>query len=570
MLRYHLVLPPLLRSNRPMESIQNETLDTLQELVRLQADFIVETQLASGAIPWYRGGITDPWDHVEGAIALDLAGRFDRAEAAYCWSRDKQNPDGSWYSSYVDDKPQDLVKDTNFASYIATGMWFHYLASGDMDFLRHMWPMVEGGVDFAVNSQRPTGEVPWALDDDGNAWPGAILTSSCCTWHSIRNALRISETLGRGKPEWNVAADSLLAAINERPDLFDNMGENERRYSMNWFYPILTGVMKGEEAGRHVESEWTDFVIENWGCRVAADEDVTAVAETSELIIALALIGEHVKAKLLLDWTLRLRDNESGFCRGVKLPEQEAWPQERATWTSAALIMAIAAVAKACAGYCNADPGQGAGGDVEKAQSPKEVPTDFVGYEVLVDFMRDRALQELEGDLVEIGAFMGGGTAKLAEFAREHGKKVYAVDIFDPRRDSTPDTSGARMCDIYEAFLQGRSQLEVYREATHGLDNITTIDKDSRDVRFPEGQKFVFGFIDGNHHPEYVRNDFHLVWGNLVPGGALGFHDYNFDLPEVTRTIDELVDEHREEIGDVIEIRERHVILLTKKRQSPL
>ena len=348
MLRYHLVLPlASLRSNKPMEFMLKETLDTLQELVRLQADFIVETQLASGAIPWYRGGIADPWDHVEGAIALDLAGRLDHAEAAYGWSRDKQNPDGSWYSSYVDDKPQDLVKDTNFASYIATGMWFHYLASRDTDFLRQMWPMVERGVDFAVNSQRPTGEVPWALDDDGNAWPGAILTSSCCTWHSIRNAIRISETLGTGKPEWNAAADSLLTAINEHPDLFDKMGENERRYSMNWFYPILTGVMKGEEAGRRIDSEWTDFVIENWGCRVAADEDVTAVAETSELIIALALIGEHVKAKLLLDWTLRLRDNESGFCRGVKLPEQEAWPKERATWTSAALIMAIAAVAKA-------------------------------------------------------------------------------------------------------------------------------------------------------------------------------------------------------------------------------
>ena len=145
-----------------MESMQKEALATHRELVELQADFIVETQLPSGAIPWYRGGVTDPWDHVECAIALSLAGRFDSAGAAYGWSRDAQNPDGSWYSSYVDDRPQDLVKDTNFASYIATGMWFHYLASEDIGFLHRLWPIAERGVDFAVHSQRPTGEIPWA------------------------------------------------------------------------------------------------------------------------------------------------------------------------------------------------------------------------------------------------------------------------------------------------------------------------------------------------------------------------------------------------------------------------
>ena len=190
---------------------------------------------------------------------------------------------------------------------------------------------------------------------------------------------------------------------------------------------------------------------------------------------------------------------------------------------------------------------------------------DFVGYEALVTFMSDRALQALDGDVVEIGAFMGGGTAKLAAFAREHGKRVYAIDLFDPARDTTQDTSGTRMCDIYQAFLQGRSQHEAYMEATQGFDNIVTINKDSREVHFSPEQKFIFGFIDGNHHPEYVRNDFDLVWPNLVPGGVLGFHDYGFDLPEVTRTIDELIGEHVEEIANTLEMKDRHIILLTKK-----
>lgn len=197
--------------------------------------------------------------------------------------------------------------------------------------------------------------------------------------------------------------------------------------------------------------------------------------------------------------------------------------------------------------------------------SPEDATNDFVGYEVLIDFIKERALQELEGDIVEIGVFMGGGTIKLAKFAQKYGKKVYAVDIFDPRSDKTHDTSGARMCDIYEAFLQGRSQREVYRQATSVFDNIITIDKDSKEVEFPREQVFIFGFIDGNHQPEYVRNDFYLIWRNLVPGGVLGFHDYDFDLPEVTEAIDRLLDEHKDEVSEVHEIKERHIVLLTKK-----
>ena len=164
---------------------------------------------------------------------------------------------------------------------------------------------------------------------------------------------------------------------------------------------------------------------------------------------------------------------------------------------------------------------------------------------------------------------MGGGTVKLAKFAAKYGKKVYAIDIFDPRCDKTPDKNGVKMCDIYEAFLQGRSQLEVYQQATNGFDNIVTINKNSKKVRFPRGQKFVFGFIDGNHQPDYVINDFNLIWHRLVLGGSIGFHDYNFDLPEVTKAIDGLIYKHKDEISEVHEIKQSHIVVLTKRKGLP-
>jgi cephalosporin hydroxylase len=183
--------------------------------------------------------------------------------------------------------------------------------------------------------------------------------------------------------------------------------------------------------------------------------------------------------------------------------------------------------------------------------------------------MQERALQKLEGDIIEIGAFMGGGTVKLAKFARKHGKKVYVVDIFEPSLDQTVSPGGVTACDVYQAYLEGRSMLEVYREATRDFDNIITIKEDSMKVRFPEEQRFIFGFVDGCHQRAYVENDFHIIWPNLVSGGAIGLHDYKYDdWPEVTRAIDALMDEHRNEISEAHEIAGSYgisSILLVKK-----
>ncbi|MFC1943907.1 class I SAM-dependent methyltransferase [Chloroflexota bacterium] len=204
----------------------------------------------------------------------------------------------------------------------------------------------------------------------------------------------------------------------------------------------------------------------------------------------------------------------------------------------------------------------------EQRDISKSLKADFVGYEVLIEFIRARGLQYVEGDLVEIGAFMGGGTAKLAKFAHRYGKRVFAVDIFDPGCDRTRDISGNAMGDIYRALLRGRSQFEVYEENTRGLANIVTIKGDSNDIDFTRGQRFIFGFIDGNHRPDYVRNDFDIVWPCLVPGGVLALHDYGGELPQVTGTIDALADEHSSQIDGTYYIKDRDIIMLVKAKAT--
>jgi len=46
------------------------------------ADFIAALQKENGEIPWSAGGKTDPWDHIESAMGLSIAGYLHQAERA--------------------------------------------------------------------------------------------------------------------------------------------------------------------------------------------------------------------------------------------------------------------------------------------------------------------------------------------------------------------------------------------------------------------------------------------------------------------------------------------------------
>jgi SAM-dependent methyltransferase len=199
--------------------------------------------------------------------------------------------------------------------------------------------------------------------------------------------------------------------------------------------------------------------------------------------------------------------------------------------------------------------------------SPPPPDTDLVGYEALIEFFRDRNLMAVPGDLVEIGAFRGGGTYKLAKLLQKQGsrKKVYTIDCFDIQLDRTRNVEGLSMAEIYHATLEGKSQRKIFDQVTAGIPNIVVIEADSKEAELP-AEAVCFGFIDGNHSDEYVRNDFYLVWRKLSPGGVVAFHDYGHDLPNVTATIDLLRARHVGEITEAHVDRERHIIYLRKAK----
>ncbi len=200
---------------------------------------------------------------------------------------------------------------------------------------------------------------------------------------------------------------------------------------------------------------------------------------------------------------------------------------------------------------------------------PPPEGTDMAGYDVLLDFIITRKIFELEGDVIEIGAFLGGGTYKLSKLAEKLAptKRIFVVDIFDPNFDTTQCLLGTEMRELYRNALElhysGLSQEQIFRWVTRSCKNTVVIKSDSKQVLLPM-QKLCFAFIDGCHEPSYVKNDFYLDWERLVSGGVVAFDDYGFDLPQVTRTVDELIEVHRPEIKEIVSLGKKMIGLVRK------
>jgi hypothetical protein len=195
--------------------------------------------------------------------------------------------------------------------------------------------------------------------------------------------------------------------------------------------------------------------------------------------------------------------------------------------------------------------------------------TDLVGYETLIDFIVSNDVLSVEGDLVDIGTFLGGGVYKLSKYLEieKSSKLLYVVDIFDPTSDWTVNTDGKAMTTIYLDRLKqyvGKSQWEVFSDVIKGCNNVVVLRGDSKKIVLPT-TKLCFGFIDGNHDPEYIENDFYLIWNKLSSRGVVAFHDYEYNLPHATKKINELVNRHALEISMTFHNPQKRILYSIKK-----
>ena len=325
---------------------------------------IAAVQQPDGAIGWPDGHV-DAWNHVECAMALSVCGLRDSCRRAYEWLRANQRPDGSWYKQMPAGKADlpaadlttgDLTTDdlatghltteANHAAYCAVGVWHELLVSRDEGFAKRMWPMVKAAIDFVVGLQTPRGEIIWRRAADGSPESYALLAGSSSMHSSLRCAIMLAEYLGEPQPDWELAAELLAHVVARHPEAF----ADKSRFSMDWYYPVLGGAVRGQVPRDHQDKSRDTEVVPGLGVRCVHDEPWVTAAETAELAIALEAIGDASGALDLLEQIQLLRDPSGAYWTGWQFATRRHYPDEQSSYTSAAIVLAADALCGATGG----------------------------------------------------------------------------------------------------------------------------------------------------------------------------------------------------------------------------
>ncbi|GGF33186.1 prenyltransferase [Marmoricola endophyticus] len=311
---------------------------------------IAAMQEPDGAIPWTTGEHVDVWNHVEAAMALLVAGQVAAAEAAYDWCLELQRADGSWPMKIVRGEVEDDSGETNMSAYLAVGVWHHWLVRRDRSFVERCWPAVRAGLDYVCSMQLPWGGIAWSREwtdgAPGEASDEAMLAGSSSIHHSLRAGLALAALLDAPAPRWEEAAGRLGHAVREHPDAF----ADKSTYSMDWYYPVLAGVVRGAEGAALLATRWDDFVVPGLGVRCVDTNPWVTGAETAELVMALDALGERDRACRVLGDSQHLRLEDGRYWTGFVFPDEGNWPPEQTTYTAAAQVLAVDALSRSTPG----------------------------------------------------------------------------------------------------------------------------------------------------------------------------------------------------------------------------
>jgi hypothetical protein len=203
-----------------------------------------------------------------------------------------------------------------------------------------MWPRIEASTRFALALQTPGGAIAWARDPDYLPARKALLTSSSCIYLSLRCALAAAREVGESKLDWELAITELATAVASKPQEF----VDKSRFSMDWYYPILGGILRGREATDRLADSWDTFVIPGWGVRCVSDKPWVTSGETAEFVLALSALGLDDTAREFFAQMQFLRAGSDLYWTGATFPGPVFWPHEQTTWSAASVILAADAL----------------------------------------------------------------------------------------------------------------------------------------------------------------------------------------------------------------------------------
>lgn len=311
--------------------------------------WLLSQQNRNGEIPWFSNGKMDPWDHIHAAIGLNTMGYRTASKAAFRFLTKIQLPNGAWMAERVRGNVTNATQETNHAAYFASGVWHLHYSQSDPDFLFEMWPTLESAINFVVSMQEPSGAISWAISPAGKIWHAPLLAGSSSIHGSLVCAIRIAERLGFDRPSWHQGLSKLSQVLRNNIQVFSetDLPEKPGRFSMDWYYPVLGGSLRGEIGKqRLLDPYWQKaFIEESVGCRCVKDHPWYTVAETCELVLAMNVCGLTERAREVLSWMDSQRTAEGTYWTGMTHPDKIVYPDgEQTTWTAASVLIATDAV----------------------------------------------------------------------------------------------------------------------------------------------------------------------------------------------------------------------------------
>lgn len=331
---------------KPQKKEDNFSNFESKEFYESIASYVMNEQLDNGVIPSNKDGSFDPWDFIESITALNFLRSGIESKKAFRWLKDNQNSDGSWYSKYSSEgEPVEKNKPTHFSSYISVGILHHYKIFLDKEFLLEMWPSVKSAINFSISNQTKEGTIPWSVDEHNFIEKDYLITGSSSILKGLECALAIVKILDIQVNEinWHDSYISLSNALRNPRELFD-LQKDRSNFSMDSYYPILSGCLDDGEIKEAVNKTLKDFYIDTLGIKCVKEEPWITVAETNEFVIALLIAKEKELAKKILIESIQISDKNNIPYMGWQYKENIFWPDEKPTWTAAALILAADAL----------------------------------------------------------------------------------------------------------------------------------------------------------------------------------------------------------------------------------
>ncbi|MCG8442866.1 MAG: hypothetical protein MI723_13770 [Caulobacterales bacterium] len=311
---------------------------------------IRDLQDRDGRIRWIEAGLYDPWNHMESAMGLAVAGEWDAARAALAHLRETQRPDGAWEGEMGCAAPLDAdnrriiadaprVLDTNFCAYPALAVWHLAAVTGEPADLHANADMIERSAAWVLGHQRPDGAFAWRAREPGEdiADIGALRAGSASIYKSLEGAIRLLAALDRPTGALRIARARLGRALRLSAE---GAWLDKRDFAMDWYYPVLSGALERAPGRARLAAGWRRFVHPRWGCRCVAGEPWATAAETCELAIAAACVGADGAARRLLATLDGCVTPQGDLWMGRQFAIDAPWPEERPSWTAGAALLA--------------------------------------------------------------------------------------------------------------------------------------------------------------------------------------------------------------------------------------